>query len=175
MNSLILFLHFYEIFPKLVNFQRSYSQNTGHLYNESKQGKQCLFALFMKKVKNLRHCQVSCFRRPGRQLNHCQRTCSLEFNKGDIYRLDHTYNSDAEKSWSACFGWLNFIRTGLNYEILLHILVFGLALFFKSLNLTCLFKKISASLLQLHKIMCVTSPSRQFIEKHVSLPALYTS
>ena len=46
MNSLILSLHFYEIFPKLVNFQRRYSQNTGHLYNESKQGKQCLFALF---------------------------------------------------------------------------------------------------------------------------------
>ena len=38
MNTLILSLHFYEIFPKLANFQRSYSQNTGHLYNESKLG-----------------------------------------------------------------------------------------------------------------------------------------
>ena len=54
-------------------------------------------------------------------------------------------SSDAENR-SACFDWHNFIRTGINYEILLHILVFGLALFFKSLNLTCLFKKISASL-----------------------------
>ena len=54
--------------------------------------------------------------------------------------------SDAENSRSACFDWHKFIRTNINYEILLHILLFGLALFFKFLNLTCLFKKFSASL-----------------------------
>ena len=54
--------------------------------------------------------------------------------------------SDVENSRTACFDWHNFIRTGINYEILLHILLFGLALFFKSVNLTCFVKKISASL-----------------------------
>ena len=58
MNSLILSLHFYEIFPKLVNFQRSYSQNTGHLYNESKQGKQCLFALSEVRLHGHSICHV---------------------------------------------------------------------------------------------------------------------
>ena len=55
-------------------------------------------------------------------------------------------SSDAENSRSACFDWHNFIRTGITYEILLHILLVWLVLFFESLNLTCLFKKISASL-----------------------------
>ena len=54
--------------------------------------------------------------------------------------------SDAENSRSAWLDWHNFIRTGIKYEILLHILLFGLALFFKYLILTCLFKKISTSL-----------------------------
>ena len=58
------------------------------------------------------------------------------------------YNSDAENSRSACFDWHNFIRTGIKYEILLQILLFGLPLFLKYLILTCLFKKISTSLLQ---------------------------
>ena len=55
-------------------------------------------------------------------------------------------NSDAENSRSACFDWHNFIWTDIDHEILLHILLFGLAQLFKSLNLTCLFKKILASL-----------------------------
>ena len=55
-------------------------------------------------------------------------------------------NSDSENSRSTCFDWHNFIRTYIKYEILLQILFFGLALFFKFLILTCLFKKISASL-----------------------------
>ena len=42
--------------------------------------------------------------------------------------------SDAKNSRSACFDWHNFIRTGLNYEILLHILLFGLAFFFQILE-----------------------------------------
>ena len=50
--------------------------------------------------------------------------------------------SDAENSRSSCFDWHNLIRTGIKYEILMHIILFGLVL----LNLTCLFKQISASL-----------------------------
>ena len=41
------------------------------------------------------------------------------------------YSSDAENSRSACFDSHNFIRTGIKYKILLFILSFGLALFFK--------------------------------------------
>ena len=59
--------------------------------------------------------------------------------------LSHSH-SDAENSRSACFDWLNFIRTGIKFEILVHILLFGPALLVKFMILTCLFKKISASL-----------------------------
>ena len=55
-------------------------------------------------------------------------------------------NSDSENRRSTCFDWHNFIRPCIKYEILLQILFFGLTLFFKFLILTCLFKKISASL-----------------------------
>ena len=40
--------------------------------------------------------------------------------------LDTLAISDAENSRSACFDWHNFIRTGIKYKILLHILLFGL-------------------------------------------------
>ena len=50
-------------------------------------------------------------------------------------------NSDSENSRSTCFDWHNFIRTCINYEILLQILFFGLALFFKFLILTCFLKR----------------------------------
>ena len=59
-------------------------------------------------------------------------------------------SSDVENSRSACFDWHNFIRIGIKYEILLHLLLFGLTLFFKFLILTCLLKKISASLALTH-------------------------
>ena len=54
--------------------------------------------------------------------------------------------SDTEDSRSA---WNKFIWTGIKYKILRHISLFGLALFFKYmyLILTCLFKKIPASLM----------------------------
>ena len=55
-------------------------------------------------------------------------------------------SSDAENSRSACFDWHNFIRSGIKYETLVHILFFGSALFVKFMILTCLFKKISAAL-----------------------------
>ena len=42
-------------------------------------------------------------------------------------------------------GQSDFIWTGIKYEILLHNLLFVLALFFKFLILTCLFRKISIS------------------------------
>ena len=45
----------------------------------------------------------------------------------------------AENNRSACFDWLNFIRTGIKYEILVHILLFGLALFVKFLILTYMY------------------------------------
>ena len=53
--------------------------------------------------------------------------------------------SDIEMSKSACFDLHNFIRAGIKYDILLHNLIFRLALFFKFLNLTCVFKKIGRS------------------------------
>ena len=40
------------------------------------------------------------------------------------------------------------ILTGISFEILVHIHLFGLALFVKFMILTCLFKNISASLLE---------------------------
>ena len=70
----------------------------------------------------------------------------LIFASQSPYIYSQDFHSDAENSRSACFDWHNFIRTGIRYEILLHILLFGLALFLKYLILTCLFKKISASL-----------------------------
>ena len=52
---------------------------------------------------------------------------------------------------------LNFIRTGIKYEILLHILLFWLAFFVKLLILTSLFKKISACLYSgAVRFVCVT-------------------
>ena len=54
--------------------------------------------------------------------------------------------SDAENNRSAYFDWHDFIRTDIKCEMLLHILLFGLALFVKFMILTCLFKKIPASL-----------------------------
>ena len=75
------------------------------------------------------------------------------------------FYSDTEKSRSVCFDWHNCIRSGINHEILLHILFFGLALFVKSLNLTCLFKKISASLI-LSKF-CVITVVLVFIVKSI--------
>ena len=67
------------------------------------------------------------------------------------------YNSDSKNSRSTSFDWHNFIRTCIKYEILLQILFFGLALFFKFLILTCLFKKISASLRNMSCNFCFTS------------------
>ena len=55
-------------------------------------------------------------------------------------------SSDAENSRSACFDWHNVLQTGIKLEILLQISLFGKALFFKFLILTCLLKKISVSL-----------------------------
>ena len=57
------------------------------------------------------------------------------------------YSSDAENSRSASFDWQNCIQTGLKFEILVLISLFGLALFVKFLILTCLLKRISASLI----------------------------
>ena len=73
--------------------------------------------------------------------------------------------SHTEKSRSACFGWHNFIWTGIKYEILLYIFLFGLALFFKFLILTCLFKKISASPV----LTSEGDPSWYFISRSCSL------
>ena len=69
----------------------------------------------------------------------------------------HVRNSDSENSRLTCFDWHNFIRTCIKYEILLQILLFGLALFFQFLILTCLFKKISASLRNMSCNFCFTS------------------
>ena len=67
-----------------------------------------------------------------------------------MYYVDKYYfkfkKKNIDASRSACFDWQNFIRIGIKNEILLHILLFWLALFFKFLILTCLFKMISASL-----------------------------
>ena len=48
----------------------------------------------------------------------------------------HIYNehclyivSDAENSNSACFDWHNFIRTEINYEILLHFIIWTAIIF----------------------------------------------
>ena len=64
-----------------------------------------------------------------------------------FYQISVVKYSDAENSRSACFDWHNFIQTGIKFEILVHISLFGLAFFFvKFVMLTFLFKKISASL-----------------------------
>ena len=42
---------------------------------------------------------------------------------------DEKMTSDAENSRSACFDGHNFIRTGIKYEMVLRILLFGLAFF----------------------------------------------
>ena len=70
--------------------------------------------------------------------------------------------SEAENSRSACFDWYNFIWTGIQFEILVHISLFGLALFVKLVILTCLFKKISASL---HSVL----PSHQSLSSQLLL------
>ena len=41
-------------------------------------------------------------------------------------------SSDAENRRSACFDWHRILRTGIKYEIFLHISLSGLALFFKA-------------------------------------------
>ena len=61
--------------------------------------------------------------------------------------------SDAENSRSSSFDWHNLIRTGMKNQILLHIFIILLGLVL--LNLTCLYKKISASLVQ-----CINHESR---------------
>ena len=62
-----------------------------------------------------------------------------------FYKRIDTF-SDAENSRSACFDWHNFLRTGIKFEIWVHISLFGLASFVKFVILTCLFKKILAAL-----------------------------
>ena len=95
-------------------------------------------------------------------------------------------NSDSENSRSTCFDWHNFIRTCIKYEILLQILFFGLALFFKFLILTCLFKKqnrestkgysrflkISASLRFMSCNFCFTSFQSTWDEGVVRRPSV---
>ena len=81
-------------------------------------------------------------------------------------------NSDSENSRSTCFDWHNFIRTCIKYEILLQILFFGLALFFKFLILTCLFKKISASLRYMSCNFCFTSFQSTWDEGVVRRPSV---
>ena len=81
-------------------------------------------------------------------------------------------NSDSENSRSTCFDWHNFIRTCIKYEILLHILFFGLALFFKFLILTCLFKKISASMRNMSCNFCFTSFQSTWDEGVVCRPSV---
>ena len=81
-------------------------------------------------------------------------------------------NSDSEISRSTCFDWHNFIRTCIKYEILLRILFFGLALFFKFLILTCLFKKISASLRNMSCNFCFTTFQSTWDEDVVRRPSV---
>ena len=52
-----------------------------------------------------------------------------------------------KNSRSACFDWHNFIWTDISYEILLHILLFGLTLFSKSLEFDLLIQKAFEQLL----------------------------
>ena len=56
-----------------------------------------------------------------------------KYNRNKFYfNLLHTKLSSpsyTENSRSASLDWHNFIRTGIKYEIVLHILLFGLALY----------------------------------------------
>ena len=69
------------------------------------------------------------------------------FNQYHEYALNYQMGfGAAENNRSACLDWLHFIRTGIKYGILVHILLFGLAFFVKFLILTYLFKNISTVL-----------------------------
>ena len=57
------------------------------------------------------------------------------------------YISDVEKCQTEGFDWQNFIRTDKILIFLLHILMFGLTRFSKSVEMTGMSKKISTSLL----------------------------
>ena len=81
-------------------------------------------------------------------------------------------NSDSENSRSTCFNWHNFIRTCIKYEILLQILFFGMTLFLKFFILTCLFKKISASLRNMSCNFCLTSFQSTWDEGVVRRPSV---
>ena len=60
-----------------------------------------------------------------------------------------TNASDVEKCQTEGFDWHNFIRTDKDLIFLLHILLFGLTRFSKSVQMTGMSKKISTSLLML--------------------------
>ena len=58
----------------------------------------------------------------------------------------HMHCSDVEKCQTEGFDWQNFIRTDKKIIFLLHILLFGLSRFSKSVQMTGISKKISTSL-----------------------------
>ena len=63
------------------------------------------------------------------------------------FRVDRaTEYSDVEKCQTEGFYWQNFIRTDKKLIFLLHILLFGLARFSKSVQMTVMSKKISTSM-----------------------------